>query len=238
MLFYPEWFWFSFKGRKNTDYSVQVIKRPNIPAPKQRINWINIPGRDGDLAEVDGTYENKTIKVEMNFLTDCNRDFMKTSRLISNWLTGTGILKFSDDNDVFYKVKQAKLDTDLTRILKRAGTFSALFTCDPYTYYERGRAINTIEDCLINPYETSHPVYKIRGNGVCTLTVNGHIAQAEISQSATLDTDLMIVYNDLNEPKKLLTRSDYSDFYLQPGENEISITSGFELDIMPNWRSL
>ena len=31
---------------------------------------------------------------------------------------------------------------------------------------------------------------------------------------------------------------DYEELYLKPGENEISITQGFTLTVIPNWRRL
>ena len=235
---YRNMYWMDFNGHRNIDFDVQVVQRPNIPQAKKRVTYVEIAGRDGTLTQTDDTYEDIDIKVPLNFLSNINEHFMDKTRALKNWLTGSGELKFSDDIDVFYKVKNVYIDEDIERVLRRAGFFTALFTCDPYTYYESGRVPSTIEECRINPYRFSKPVYHIVGEGNCRLTVNGTHFDANIGQNLIIDTDMSLIYRENGQIQNTIARCYYPDFYLKPGENDISITEGFELRIKPNWRSL
>ena len=79
---------------------------------------------------------------------------------------------------------------------------------------------------------------KITGTGACTLTVNGKTMQATVNQDLTINTDRMISYNSQGASQNTLVTGDYEDLYLQPGDNTISITNRFTLQIIPEWRCL
>lgn len=230
-------FWISFNDIKNTDVGVEVIQRPNIPKPVKRVTHITVPGRDGSLTTTDDTYENIIIPIPMNYIVQDSEKFQEDTRTIKNWLDGNGVLRMSDDPEVFYKVKDVVLENDIERVLRRAGVFSAQFVCDPYTYFDNGTQELNISDCEQNQYKTSKPLYKLTGSGLVTLTVNGNSVTADVDNSFFIDTDLMITY-DLNGGfQKANTRFDYSNFYLKPGSNTISVSGG-GVKIRPNWRSL
>lgn len=89
-----------------------------------------------------------------------------------------------------------------------------------------------------NPYDICHPVYKITGNGNCTLTVNGRTMKATVGQNLTVDTEKMLAYRKDGTIMNTAVTGDYEELYLQPGENDIKITSGFTLKVIPNWRCL
>lgn len=231
-------FWFWYNDFKNTDFDVEVVKRPNIPVAKRRVSYIEIPGRDGTLTETDDTYEDIQFSVPLNFLTKERHNFMETSRKLKNWLTGSGKLKFSDDGSVFYKVKDASIDQQIERVLKRAGFFSAFFTCDPFTYFESGAEFLPYNQVLLNPYYLCKPTYKITGEGVCTFTVNGEQTTINVGQNILIDTDLQIMYKEDGTPQNRAARLIYNKYHLPNGTNSISVSSGFGLTVKPNWRSL
>ena len=82
------------------------------------------------------------------------------------------------------------------------------------------------------------PVYKITGNGGCTLTVNGKAMKATVGQNLTINTELMIAYRTDGTLQNGKVTGDYEDLYLLEGENQISITKGFDLKVIPNWRCI
>ena len=56
---------FTFGGKNSyKDYGIIISKRPNLPSPKRRVSYIDIPGRDSSLVYDEETYENITIGVE------------------------------------------------------------------------------------------------------------------------------------------------------------------------------
>ena len=136
-----------------------------------------------------------------------------------------------------YKVLYVKI-TDTERTSRRLGKFTAEFTCDPYSYLVPGQQSYSVDDVLYNPYMISHPIYRISGTGSCALIVNGNTMQATVNGNITIDTDRMISYNDQMVGQNTAVTGDYEDLYLQEGNNTISVSTGFSLSIIPNWREL
>lgn len=226
-----------YYNRENCEkYGIIPVRRPSVPAPEMRVTETEIPGRDGVLIETDHTYSPITISVEMNFLAPKSK-WMETFRAAKRWLTGNGWLMLGDDKEYMYKVYYCRI-TDTERTSWRLGKFTAEFVCDPYSYAVIGQKEYDYTEILKNPYMISHPIYKITGSGVCTLTVNGNQMKATVNKKIMIDTDRMIAYNADGTNQSNLISGDYEELYLLEGNNTISITSGFQLTVKPNWRAL
>ena len=84
----------------------------------------------------------------------------------------------------------------------------------------------------------SHPIYRISGTGSCTLTVNGKTMKVTVNQEITIDTERMIANNAQMVNQSNLLVGNYEDLYLQEGDNTITVSTGFTLNVIPNWRVL
>lgn len=235
-------YWIKFNDMINTDLGVMVTTRPSVPSPEPRGEYVQIAGRDGSLLVNDvlyGTketsYENIQIDVEMNFVRRPDK-VAETFRAVKRWLKGGGTLVLSDDVDVFYKVKAAAV-TDNQRRTKYGSDIVASFICDPYTYMGSGTEPISAGN-IYNQFDTSKPLYKITGEGVCTLTVNGNEVTANVGQNLTIDTDLFLAYRTDGTMQNSAVTGDLNLLWLNNGTNTVSITSGFNLTIIPNWRML
>ncbi len=228
-------FYIDYNGHTNHEYGMAVTTRPSIPAPVPRGEYVQIAGRDGSLLVTDGTYENITISVPMNFARPPVK-LGESFRSAKNWIKGGGTLKMSDDFDVFYKVKAAAL-TKASRKGKLGMEFLADFVCDPYTYMDSG-LVPIQPGNIYNPFDVSHPVYTILGEGMCTLTVNGNSITANVGQNLTIDTDLFLAYRQDGTLQNSAVTGDYDLLWLQEGENTVTVNSGFSCSIVPNWRTL
>ena len=217
-------------------YGIVPVRRPSIPAPELRVQETEIPGMDGVLFESDGTYAPITIEIDFNFLAHAD-DWMKQAREVKKYFSGNGWLKLGDDRDFLYRVYYAKIK-EIERSSRRIGNVSVEFYCDPFSYPESGQYEYDIEDVLFNPYFVSHPLFKITGYGGCTLSINGNNMTAAVNGKLNIDTELMISYEPGGEQKNTAVNGDYSQLYLQEGNNTISITTGFSVKIIPNWRTL
>lgn len=226
-----------YNGETSSFHGIMIQSRPNIPAPVRNIEVVEIPGRDESLYQAaDIAYDDITITVEMGFHTPQNRWGMK-ARQVKQWLSGDGKLKFSDDPEYFYLVKTIELG-EIERKIRRAGIFEVDFVCSPFCYPEDGTLEKTIDEVKYNPYMLCHPVYKITGNGQCTLTVNGKSMSADVAQNITIDTERMLAYRQDGTWQNTAVTGDYESLYLEHGDNSISITSGFSLIVVPQWRCL
>lgn len=225
-----------YNGVKATSCRAVLKELPSIPAPEPNFTEYEVAGKDGTIQVKDGTYKNIEIPLKFNFIS--HKDLWhETYRAIKKWVfsDGNGMLRFSDDAGYFYKVKRTKINTTERNSI-RVGNVETVFTCEPYEYLMIGKEFLPPEDVSFNPYELSHPEYKITGEGNCTLTVNGKTMKANIGQNLTIDTDRMIAYKEDGDIINTSVTGNYDDLYLKPGENIISVSSGFSLTVKPNWR--
>ncbi len=225
-----------FRESRSEDYGILAAQRPKIPAPKRDIETAEMPGKSGIMTIDRKRYEPIEITVEFNFTAKEN-DWNEKFRRAKRWLCGSGELSFSDDRDYFYKVYYTDV-SDAEREKIRKGSFEAVFVCDPFTYLKDGKREYSLPEVLYNPYSEAHPVYKITGEGVCILSVNGREMKANVGQNLVIDTDRMIAYRTDGVMNNALVSGDYQDLYLIEGGNRIEVTAGFEVKVIPNWRSL
>ncbi len=227
-----------YNGVKASDLGVMIAQRPNIPAPELKISELDIAGRDGTLIKKDG-YGNISIEVEMNYITNPDR-WGETYRAVKDWLlssSGDRQLKFTDDGTVFYKVKHVVVGEN-EREAKETGVITPSFSCDPFTYLVAGLRACTLEEITYNPYHTSCPIYKITGEGICALDINGKTLAVNVGQNATVDTDLMIAYREDGTLINAQVYGYYEDGRLKPGNIRLSASDGFKIEVIPNWRCL
>lgn len=187
-----------------------------------------IAGRQGQLVSEPTYKSNLTIDVTLSVF----KPFKPKIDQLKQWLSGTGTLIFSDQAECFFKVVAIDWG-DIDREIRKYGRFSVQFTCTPYKYRSDGQ--NEYSQITQNPYALARPIYKITGEGMCTLMVNGNEMTANAGQNLTIDTDLMMAYRQDGTLQNTAVTGDYEDLYLVPGDNVISITSGFDLKIIPNW---
>ena len=227
-----------YNGTKGGEIGILVVQRPDIPAPEKRYSTYEIPDRDGTLYVNDNTIADIEIEVEFNFMGE-PEEWFSLFRTAKGWLMNRseGKLVFLDDPDYFYKVKRVQIET-AERICYEIGRFIARFVCAGCQYLEAGTQEYTPQQAAENPYYLSHPVYKITGEGMCTLTVNGKTMTANVGQNITIDTERKVSYRQDGTVQNTEVTGWYEDLYLMSGTNTISVTSGFDLSVIPNWRSL
>lgn len=228
-----------YNGESASNHGVYVVRQPDIPAPEKRVEYKDIKGRNGSVSITDDTYQDIEIEIELNYMSPKN-EWERVYREVKKWLRvgGTRELQFSDDRSFFRKVRGISIGTN-TRTSFRIGTLKPVFRCDPFEYLCAGKEAITNYSTIFNPYYTAAPTYKITGEGVCAITVNGKIVKANVGQNLTIDTDLMIAYRtDTKVLNNTAISGKYQDLYFLEGENTVSVTPGFKLEIIPNWRTL
>jgi len=223
------------------DLGLKIIKRPNFFIAQKNINIYEVEGRNGSLIEDLETYKDIEITVSFNFIDRTNIN--QKIREIKSWLIGKikdKQLMFSDDSDVFYKVKYMKID-NIERTLKYLGKFNVVFVCDPFTYSKAGEntVIITNNNSQIYNHGTyySEPQLKIYGTGDITLSINNeNIILKSIQDYIMIDTEMQEAYR---EGQSLNNKMHGEFLTLQVGENTISwLGNVTKLEIIPRWRFL
>lgn len=225
-----------YGGIRGSSMKIYARERPSIPAARVRREGIVIPGRDGMVYQSDGTFEPTDIPVRFNYIGK-ETQWSERWRAAQRWLAKENAkLRFSDDDGYFFWIDHVELDEN-ERTTGRIGNFTATFTTRDGLYYlNSGLREHSKEEIQWNPYETSHPLYKITGEGVCTLEVNGNRMTTNVGQNLTIDTDRMVAYRQDGTLQNTAVTGKYEDLYLTEGEIDIGISTGFDLKIIPNWR--
>lgn len=209
-------------------------KRPNFPAAKKKYNKYTIPGRDGDLYEDTGFYEDIVVPIEFNYISDINEwhsCFRRYKKLFLNAKT----IQLSDDAEVYYKVKKVEIGTN-ERKAKRIGKFEVQITCDPYAYLIAGKEPISINGTITNNYERSMPIYYVYGNGTCYLNVNGTECKCNVTDCLIIDVEKQLSYREDGFLQNSAINQDYDLLHLNEDDNTITISDGFTLKVIPNWR--
>lgn len=219
------------------DVGVSIVSRPSIPTPVRKYREIEIGGKNGKLYEDLGTYDDIEITVKCNFASKKSDSWNEDYRRIKEWIKGVETLTFSDDLNYFYKVNKVTIDST-ERALKRLGRFNLVINCKPFSYLKEGQQEITLPSGLYNDYEATQPIYKVTGEGVITLTVNGVSATANVGQNLIINTEKGLCYRTDGTTNNTALTAEYEDLFLQEGNNTFAYTTGFTVNIIPNWRCL
>lgn len=215
---------------------LRFLEYPVIKRGQEIIEDITMPGRKGTLTIHTGTYEDTVITNVLHLR--CPHGSRREKFLdIRAWLLGSQHLIYSDNPSVFYRVKKITVG-EPEWLYREFGRFDVIVTCAPGDYLISGKDFYKIEDVLYNPYSVCEPIYHIKGEGACTLAVNGNTMKANVGQGIAIDTEKKIAYRGNGTLENTAIAGDYENLYLKSGENDISVSAGFDLKIIPNWRYL
>ena len=227
-----------FNNILGSSLGIFMKTKPALPAAKEKLREVDVPGRDGKLLMHTGVYESTEIQIEFNYIGP-ETEWGKRWREAKKWLSASDReLKFSDDDEVFYRISHVRVESN-EKHGNRIGVFSAVFvTKDGLGYFDSGKMEYRIEDLPYNCGISSHPIYKITGNGLCDLVINGKSMTVNVSGDITIDTELMCAYRSDGTSQNTAVSGDYEDIYLSEGENAVSVTDGFTCKVIPRWRCL
>lgn len=229
---------FTFRNKNNgielnSKYLNTVInKRPPLPKPQRRINYIQIAGRHGALTEDLGSYEDIELEFECTIMDDVEHN----SILVNSWLDGNGELYLSWLDGYKFKVKNVIFDGIDIDIV---GEFKVKFICEPFKYLENELVTITKNNSTIYKYGTfeSQPYLKIFATGDITLNINDRFIKfTGIEDYIELDSEMMECYKEHQNCNNKM----YGEFpILKTGENKISWTGNVnKIEITPRWRCL
>lgn len=227
-----------YNGMRGSDIGVYASTLPNIPLAEEEVEEITIPGRSGTLKRFTKCFKSTEIPVELNFIAN-DENWHDKRRQIASWLSDKNqTLSFSDDSAYFYNISHVEL-SELKRASLRVGNITVTFvTTDGLSYIAQGLLEQDYKDVRYNPGIWCQPIYKITGEGVCNLIVNGKTVRVNVAQNLTIDTERMIAYREDGALMNASITGEYEDLYLNAGENTIEITNGFTCKVTPNWRCL
>lgn len=219
-------------GVKGINHDLYIINRVDIPITKRNVSYIDIPGRDGYLTKENGLSD-KSFSINFNFVERSNMP--KKIRGITPWLLNAEKIMFTDDLEVYYKVKAIEFG-DIARELAVFGSFTAYVTIEPFAYmHENIININSASTLLnLGTYE-SNPYLKVYYSGEVKLKINDKsIKLKEVDNYIEIDSEIEECFKG-DDPLNNKMEGKFPIFNL--GVNKISWEGNVsKIEINPRWR--
>ncbi|MGF7185328.1 putative phage tail component-like protein [Desulfitispora alkaliphila] len=232
---------FTFDGKNSfIDYGIVISKRPNLPSPKRRVHYMDIPGRHGRVQYDEKTYEDITIVVECG-LKD-TENLVERLDAIKAWLFNAGesdlVFSFGEDKKYIAQVVNA---IDFTQVYKYTSSFPVIFNCHPFKYEVENEIItlNETDATVHNPGSLeSEPVIYVYGSGDILLNINDQsIGLNGVEGKIILNSEIQDCYDDAMNNLNSKMVGEFP--LLKTGENTITWSGNVtKLEVLPNWRWL
>lgn len=225
-------------GIVGSEHKLSLVERPKIPTPKRDMEYISVQGRHGSLTRFNN-YEDIKVEVELNMLEGENiKRFIRRAKA---WLMNAKKLQFSDDMEVYYKVKSVDIG-DVENEIELYGIFEVEFLCAPFAYMEDGDrsirlATSPVELYNYGTYQ-SEPVFTIKRTGLVDTIVYVNGDAFKITGANTdviVDSENMEFYGKVLNPQPVMT-GEFPE--LQVGKNTISWTGADYIEIQTRSRCL
>lgn len=220
----------AYDGQRMDAFGVRISGEGVFNTPSRDIEFLSVPGRNGDLSIDNGRYNNISITYPA-FIKD---GFPQKNRALVSFLASVkGYKRLEDDyNPDYYRmaVYQGGIDFATTP-WNRGAKFDLVFNCKPQKYLKVGEQTVTIttSGVLFNPTRfNAKPLIK---TGKGTITIGDYtitVANDCPVNEIYLDCDLMNAYNGTTNLNNYVSGTFPE---LIPGAN--AITGNFE--IQPRW---
>lgn len=238
--------YFEYKGIRSSDMGLRIEGKNVFSAPKYDVDFLEIPGRDGDLIAGNGRFPNVQVTYSVFLPAKNISELSQKITAVKAWLY-SGLDSYHTLSDTYdtaffrHAVYAGKLNIEDE--LNRIGVFTISFSCKPFRYDEAGTVSTTLSasgDVLLNPYPfTSHPIIRIEGKGKGTLTIQSEGSNAtwnftDIDGYVEVDSEQMNFYKDAEPKNDTVSGNGFPLLY--PGENAISYSGGITaVTVIPRW---
>ena len=227
-----------FDGESTEHYHTYMTGAGIFDTPIRTVEKTAIDGRNGDLINDKGRYEN----VSAFYPIVVMEDFEKNKReLASKFSSKIGYKRLEDTFDAdIYRMARFNGITNLTvKPHHDAGTFVLNFDCKPQKYLKVGeRPIKVLAGSnvkLMNPTgQVALPLIKVTGTG--TFIINGEEYTLLVNTSVVfVDSEIREIYEGNINRNNDFERYQYKMPTLIAGQNVIETDSGVSLEIIPRW---
>lgn len=238
--------YFEYKGIRSSDMGLRIESKNVFSAPKYDVDYLEIPGRDGDLIAGNGRFPNVQVTYSVFLPAKTISELSRKITAVKAWLY-SGLNSYHTLSDTYdtaffrHAVYAGKLNIEDE--LNRIGVFTISFSCKPFRYDEAGTVSTTLSasgETLLNPHPfISRPIIRIEGNGKGTLTIQSEGSNATwnfstIDGYVEADSEQMNFYKDAEPKNDTVSGNGFPLLY--PGENVISYSGGITaVTVIPRW---
>lgn len=228
----------TFNNVNSKTYGVYISGTGVFNAPARDREFVQVPGRNGDIIIDRGRYQN----IEITYPAFIVRNFATNIRQWCNKiLEPIDYVRLEDTyhpDEFRLAVLAQDLEVDPVAWLA-AGSFDLRFNCRPERFLKSGETATTFTagGSISNPTDMpSKPLIRVYGSG--SLTVNGTaitIASHELSY-IDIDCDLQEAYCGTTNANQYITALEFPT--LDSGANSVALVDVTRVEITPRWWQL
>lgn len=239
--------YFVYKGIRSCDMGIRIESKNVFSAPEYDVDFLSIPGRDGDLISGSGRFPNVQVTYSVFIPAKTISELSQKITAVKGWLYSglNGYHELTDTYDTEFirkAVYAGKLDIEDQ--MNRIGIFTISFSCQPFRYSAEGYNSITVKSgqSLINPYPfVSKPRITLTGKGAGTLTVQSTESNATWTftdvNGLTIDTEQMNCYSGTEPKNDTVSGNGFPLLY--PGDNIFTFTGDITaVAVLPRWCSI
>lgn len=238
--------YFVYNGASSLDFGLRIESKNVFSAPKYDVDFLSIPGRDGDLIAGSGRYPNVQITYSVYLPAKTLSELAEKITLVKRWLYGAldSYHTLTDSYDTaFYRKAVYAGKLDIEDEMNRIGVFTISFSCKPFRYSAEGDIpVTFVGDnySIDNPYPfTSKPFIRVIGTGEGSLTLTTPTKTAiwtftDLDGYLDIDSEQMNFYKGATPKNDTVSGSGFPLLY--SGPNEVLFAGDItEVQITPRW---
>src|SRR5690625_3693087 len=210
--------YFEYKGISSLDMHLRILNEISFPSPEADIEFIEIMGKDGELAIDNERLKGVNFPIPVILKTPSDKTVEEVATEISNWLKndiGWYPLRFSGSQDYEY-IAMCYEQFDIEETLKRFGKTVITFRLKPYKRFRDDKSIilSNGQTIVNKGTRVAKPLIRIEGHGDITLTNNGKdwLVLPGVDGHITVESESMNVYRS-NVVKFTKIKCNYKPMY-------------------------
>lgn len=232
----------TFNNVSSKDYGVYLSGQGVFKAPQKEIEFLPIPGRNGDLLRLNDRWQN----IEVTYPAFIYANFDQNVQNFRNFLNSVnGYAKLYDSYHPYeYRLAAyaAEFDPDVLPN-NQAGRFDIVFNCKPQRFLTSGDTPFTYSSTTFTMFNAqrfaSLPKMEITcpsGSDECTIVLRDQIITIKNpGTKIIIDSEMQDCYWGTANLNDKVSFSDYKFPVLIPGNNTFTIDEGMTVVVTPKW---
>ena len=229
--------YFIWKGTRSDTKHIRVRNRMPIIQPQERVNHITIPGREGELTQVEGEniYEPYIQTAQVTVIGAANVPAAEA------WLNGDGDVTF-DSQPTLKQAARIINSVEFTKLSRNLDLWQGdvQFYCQPIKYpvTQSDIEVTSSGTALANQGTLpAFPVMVITGSGAVSITISGKtLVIPECVSGWKVDCLNKWILDSNNVPQMNAWTGEFPQ--IPTGNSSISFTGSItKIKITPNWRT-
>lgn len=231
---------FTYLGKNSLDFGIRVEEGVTFESPERDIEFVEIPGRDGDIGIDNGRLKSINKSFPVTIFPLANKTIAQQTTDISNWLkTNTGNVLFDISNEPDYSYFGFYYEQySVEKFFRVYGRAVINFKIQPYKFLKSGLTPLTSPATLNNPTtRDARPLITIKGTGNITLQIGTEkLTLKNVDGGVVVDSLKQVVTNLAGTRPAWDKVTSYPLPVIKPG-NQAVLTTGTitEIKITPRY---